>query len=243
MTALTHSEYDTMMTSWSYSRLQIFEQCKLRAKIQYIDKVPEPERPLPAGKTEHANDRGTRIHTGAELFVKGGVELLPELEAFRTEFEALRTMHAKGKVSLEGEWCMNPEWEPTAWSSRDAWLRLKLDAMVTMSPSHAIVIDYKTGRKHGNEIKHAEQGQLYQLTTFLRYPELQTIDVEFWYTDQDEITHMTYTRSQGMRFFNNYNKRGQIITSTNEFPANPNMFSCKWCPYGPRGTGHCTQGV
>ena len=56
--------------AWSYSRLVDFEQCKLRAKLKYIDRIPEPARPLPPGKTEHANDRGTRIHDAGERFVQ-----------------------------------------------------------------------------------------------------------------------------------------------------------------------------
>ena len=61
------------LKTWSYSRLGVFEQCKFRAKLQYVDKIPEPARPLPEGKTEHANDRGTRVHEEAEIFVRGGV--------------------------------------------------------------------------------------------------------------------------------------------------------------------------
>ena len=76
--------------AWSYSRLVDFEQCKLRAKLKYIDRIPEPARSLPPGKTEHANDRGTRIHDAAERFVRGGVELLPELKSFSTEFHDLQ---------------------------------------------------------------------------------------------------------------------------------------------------------
>ena len=229
--------------AWSYSRLVDFEQCKLRAKLKYIDRIPEPARPLSPGKTELANDRGTRIHDAAERFVRGGVELIPELKSFSTEFHDLRDKYKHGMVSLEGEWAINKDWEPVAWGDRDAWARIKLDAFVRLSPTHAVVIDYKTGKKFGNEIKHAEQTQLYQLAAFLRYPELQTIDVELWYTDQDDLTHMKYTRSQGMRFFQNFNQRGIAMTSAEEFPPSPNVFACKWCPYGPRGTGDCDKGV
>lgn len=229
--------------AWSYSRLVDFEQCKLRTKLKYIDRIPEPARPLPPGKTEHANDRGTRIHDAAERFVRGGVELIPELKAFSTEFHDLRNKYEHGMVSLEGEWAINKDWEPVAWGDRDAWARIKLDAFVRLSKTHAVVIDYKTGKKFGNEIKHAEQTQLYQLAAFLRYPELETIDVELWYTDQDDLTHMKYTRSQGMRFFQNFNQRGIAMTSAEEFPPSPNVFACKWCPYGPRGTGDCDKGV
>jgi RecB family exonuclease len=229
--------------TWSYSRLSIYEQCPFRAKLAYIDRIPEPPRPLPPGKTEHANDRGTRIHEAAELYVQGGVELVPELAKFKEEFVKLRQMYSEGKVALEGEWGYTTDWAPTSWTSADVWLRVKLDALVHLSDTHAVVIDYKTGRKFGNEIKHAEQCQLYQLATFMRYPELQNIEVELWYLDQDDITRMSYTRDQGLRFHSGFNIRGCSITQSEEFPAKPNMFNCKWCPYGPKGTGHCNQGV
>lgn len=236
-------ESDMTIKAWSYSRLVDFEQCKLRAKLKHIDRIPEPARPLPPGKTEQPNDRGTRIHTAAEYFVQGGVELLPELRSFKEEFYSLRDLYSQGKVSLEGEWAVDKGWEPVAWRSNEAWARIKLDAFVRMSKTHGVVIDYKTGKKFGNEIKHAEQCQLYQLAAFLRYPELEVVDVELWYTDQDDLTHMRYTREQGLRFFRNFDRRGIAITDATEFPPNPNLFSCRWCPYGPRGTGHCSVGV
>ena len=229
--------------AWSYSRLAVFEQCKLRARLAFVDRIPEPERPLPPGKTEHANDRGTRIHDAAERFIQGGIELIPELKSFSGELHRLRELYKEGKVALEGEWAVDSEWEPTAWRSSDAWARIKLDAFVRLSKTHAVVIDYKTGKKFGNEIKHAEQCQLYQLAAFLRYPELEVIDVELWYTDQDDLTHMRFTRDQGLRFFKNFDDRGHKMTTATEFPPSPNMFSCKWCPYGPRGTGDCEKGV
>lgn len=544
-----------IIPTWSFSRIQDFEQCKHRAKLKYLDKIPEPERPLPPGKTEHANDRGTRIHDAAERFVRGGIELIPELQKFKTEFEKLKALFAAGKVSLEGEWAMDRGWAPVAWKSSDAWLRLKLDAMVMLSKTEAVVIDYKglpldtplptptgwttmgaiqegqqlldregkpctvigkstvktlpcyrivfddtsevicdeehrwtlvdgtvlpitelhagdliptteplqlpeqelvldpyvlgiwladgkhtsgeiskpdefiwgeikrrgfevshdyyegtskcrtstvkglrgklgylgllgdkqipanylrgsfqqrldllrglmdgdgsanhtrkqavinttnkdfaeqikelllslgqrpllspytahgfgkqvqayavsfrprginpfllprkankvlpswgvgeawrrrilriellparqtqcvmvdssdhtflcslnfvpthnTGRRFGNEVKHAEQTQLYQLVTFLRYPELETIHTELWYPDVDELATMTYTRNQGLRFKRSFEQRGDAMTTCIDFPANPNIFSCRWCPY--KGTDHCDKGV
>jgi hypothetical protein len=42
-----------MITSWSHSRIVDFEACKYRAWLKYDQKIPEPERELPEGKTEH----------------------------------------------------------------------------------------------------------------------------------------------------------------------------------------------
>lgn len=231
----------------SHSRLVTFESCKFRAKLAYIDRIPEPERPLPPGKTEHPNDRGTRIHLAAERYVKeGDVEVIKELKFFEPELIRMRELHQEGKVSLEGEWAYNNKWAPVAWMSHDVWMRIKCDAVVFMSPKWGVVVDYKSGKRWGNEVKHAEQMQLYQLGAFIKYPKLEKITVELWYTDQDELHAMEYRRDQGLRFAPGVEKRMMAMTSETEFKPNPNAYSCRWCPYKPvekGGTGHCAVGV
>jgi hypothetical protein len=236
---------DLMLNAWSHSRLTDFEKCPYMEKLKYVDRIPEPPRPLPPGKTEHANDRGSRVHDAAERYVMGGIELIPELKSYQEQFEQLRMRYAEGKVSLEGEWGVDKEWNPVGWKSQQIWGRVKLDAMCLEAPDYARVIDYKTGRKSGNEIKHGDQGQIYQLSTFMRYPDIKRIQVEFWYVDQgvDEMTKVTYTKEQGIRFLKSINTRANKMTNCTEFKPNPNVFSCRWCPYSPRGTGHCPVGV
>lgn len=235
------SQPQTTMRSWSHSKLGDFQKCKQLVFLKHIARIPEPPRPLPEGKTEHANDRGSRVHDNCEGYVRGDHDALtPEAEKyFGPQLDLMRTFYAEGMVSLEGEWGMDKDWNPTEWGT--AWLRLKLDALVMIDPTHAIVIDYKTGRKFGNEVKHAEQLQLYQVVTFLRYPKLEKVTVELWYLDQNETTSQTFTRSQGLRFKENFDRQGKNITSNSVWPANPNVHSCKWCPYNQ--TEHCSVGV
>ena len=242
--------------TWSHSRLGLFDQCKYRTYLKHGLKIPEPQRPLPPGKTEHANDRGSRIHENAELFVRGKAKMGRELAAFAPEFEALHRIYKKApkRVQLEEEWGMNQEWETCDWNAKEVWLRLKLDALVFLSDTEAVVIDVKTGRRQGNEIKHAEQVQLYQLVTFLRYPKLETVHVELWYTDIDDLFTQTYRRDQGLRFQKKFKQRGTALTTyqftgDQKLEANPSIFTCKYCPYGPPSkafperTGHCKRGV
>jgi len=229
------------LKSWSFSSLTEFESCKYRSFLKRVQKIPEPERPLPPGKTEHANDRGSRIHDTAELFVRGKAKFGHEMNSFQQEFMSMQNSFKDGRVSLEGEWGMSSGWEPAEW--KKAWLRLKLDALVFITPTEAVAVDYKTGRKFGNEVKHAEQLQLYQLVTFLRYPQLEKVHTELWYLDQDEITSMTYLRNQGLRFRQKWDMRAEKMTSAVDFPPNPNVWTCKWCMYGPKGSGVCERGV
>lgn len=232
--------------TWSHTRLQKFESCKFAAKLAYIDRIPEPPRALKPGQTELPNDRGTRIHNAAEMFIKGGVELIPELSKFQLEFERAREMFAEGKASTEGDWGYTKDWEPVAWMSSDVWCRIKCDLVCYMSPKWAVVVDYKSGKRFGNEVKHSEQMQLYTIGTLLRFPKLEKVTTELWYVDQNELASITYNREQGLRLIPRFEGRANLMTACEEFTPNPSVFSCRWCPYKPEslgGTGHCSVGI
>ena len=230
------------IVSWSHSKLGDFERCRFACKLKHLDRIPEPERPLPPGKTEHANDRGSRIHDNCELYVAGLTDdLAPEAELyFGPEIDLLRVLHEQGHVLLEGEWGMDRNWEVAEWKS--AWLRLKLDVAVLLD-DEAVVIDYKTGKKFGNEVKHAEQLQLYAVVTALRYPHVKRITSELWYLDQNEVSRMSMTRDQALRFRAGFHKRGLALTTCTDWKPNPSRFVCKWCQYGPWNGGQCEVGV
>ena len=267
-----------MLDSWSHSKLVEFEKCKYRTFLLHVKRVPEPPRELRPGQTEHANDRGSRIHDEAEQFVRGKRPALShELQCFEAEFLRLRYLFTKGIVSLEGQWGFDEEWQPMPWKGewreyhplgsetvsykkvdelpewgrksdrlwfnnrgwywKPCWHRSKLDALVFPSEYQAIVIDYKTGKKFGNEVKHGEQVQLYTVDTFERYPKVEEVTTELWYPDQNEITTQTFSRRQALRWKASFKSRGVAITSCTEWPANPNIFTCRYCDYG--STGDC----
>lgn len=223
--------------SWSFSKAQDFQRCKLAYKIKHIDKVPEPERPLPKGKTEHSNDRGSRIHDNIETYIRGEHDALCE-EAdkhFGIHIDLLRVLYQDGMVEMEGEWAFSEDWEVAEWKA--GYLRMKLDVLVKVSPTQAIVGDWKSGRHFGNEVVHANQLNLYAVATFLRHPELEEISVADYYIDHGKTTERVFTREQALRYRRTFDKQGKDITSCTSFPANPNKFSCQWCPWGE--TGHC----
>lgn len=228
--------------SCSPSRLVDYESCPLKAKLKFIDKIPEPERPLPPGKTEHANDRGTRIHEECEAFVNNTGPFPIEARRFKDELERLQKLFKDGKVSMEGEWGFDRDWCVVEWVR--AWLRMKLDALVFITPKHALIVDNKTGASFGNQIKHGEQTQLYALATCLKYPAIEFVTTELWYLDQDELVRNEFSRDQALRFYKPFDKRLKAMTDATVFPTRPNPISCKFCPYHPvRGTGDCKEGV
>lgn len=219
----------------SITSIHNFRKCKLFYKLKHLDYVPE-------GKKSDAAERGTFLHGEAEHFVMGTKALHPELNSFNYELHVLRGLYAEGRASLEGDWGYTNDMIATPWKQR--YVGMKLDAIAfSEDKTYAVIIDYKTGRKHGNEIKHGEQLQFYAVGAFNRYHELEELTAELYYIDQDDITKVRFTRPQAMRFMPRWQKEMATIDATKEFPASPNIISCKWCPYGPDGTGHCGKGL
>ena len=182
----------------------------------------------------------------AENWVLGQGKTLPsELIMFSDEFSALRREYKAGNVSLEGEWGFDQDWNPAPYKT--AWLRMKADAVAFQNNgTKAIVIDYKTGKKWGNEIKHGEQVQLYACAVAIRQPEVKELEVELWYLDKDELTPVSYTREQALAFIKPFDKRAANIDralKSGKFEPNPNVFSCQYCPYGPNKGQQCEHGV
>jgi CRISPR/Cas system-associated exonuclease Cas4 (RecB family) len=249
----TISRTTTPIKATSYSRFKKFRTCQKQAFLAYVLRKPESERPkLPEGK-EYPNDRGSRVHYELEAFVNAGGKFSREALAFSEEIHHLRALKQNypQRVITEEVWCFDRNWRQVLKDDfKQIWLRVILDVIVFISEKEAIVIDYKSGQRMGNEIDHARQVQLYQLVAFLLFPNLKIVHTELWYLDQDEIASMTFTRLQGRRFFEGFDDGFKEMTNTLIFKSNPNSFSCRFCPYktgtiskkqGTEGTGDCDE--
>jgi len=229
----------SIISAWSYSTWSMFQKCNHRIYLDKVAKAPKP--PIEdTEEREHPLNRGTRVHDAAELFVTDNVELIKELKDFDKELNHLKELYKLGMVEVEQPWAFTSDWGVTNWSSKDAWVRAKLDALVKYNENSCVVIDYKTGKKWGNEVSHNLQGQIYAIMTFLKYPEIEDATVEFWYTDQNDITSKAYTRTQAMKFLPAWTSRGMSVTTEAKFNPNPSAIACKWCPFGANvGSGVC----
>lgn len=219
-----------------------YERCPFKYRLKYIDKIPEPDNPF--------SGRGIELHQAHEDYITGKREdLHPELAAFSPEINSLRQRYVGGTVLIEDEWAFDNKWQPSDWRDyKQTWVRIKLDAFVLLSPTVAIVIDGKTGKKYGNEIKHAEQGQLYSGATFLKKPDLEKVIVEFHYWDakkpEDRITTVEYQPRFAVKAIVSFEKRARTMLNATTFPPRPNIFNCGYCSYGRKnGNGHCKASV
>lgn len=224
------------LKSWSYSALKVFEQCPYRSYIAKVKKIQEESGP--------AAERGTMIHQQAEDYVNGTLGEFPDtLIKFKAEFEELREGFANAEVELEGEWGFDLNWNPVGWMEKATWARIKLDALVHQDETCVRVIDYKTGKKFGNEIGHSQQALLYAIATFLRYPDVQFAQTELWYLDLGETTIKSFTRDQAMQFMPTWHKRAVEMTTCDDFSPTPSKDACRWCSYRKGEHPECTWGV
>jgi hypothetical protein len=226
------------MKSWSFSRYETHAKCPLRAKLQYDDRVPLPANPH--------GDRGTKLHDNAQTWVKGESEDLdPALSSFQEELAALRPLYVAGKVRIEDEWGWAERFASKA-TWKEAWVRMKLDFYVSLSEEAALVVDLKSGKKSGNEIKHTEQGELYAIGAYLDSDcTLKEIFVEFWYADQNDTMKTRYTEERILALLPRWVDRGLKVTS-GHYPARANIYSCKFCPFRlveDGGNGVCAHAV
>ncbi len=231
---------------WSITKLHEFEKCPLAAHLRYDRKIPEPERELEEGK-EHPLDRGLRVHKSAEDYVKGDSPEFPQefTKGFKQELQLAKTLFNEGKAEVEGEWAFDANWKPTGWFDSNVWGRVKVDLFINPGEGTGLTVDYKTGKRRWNEVKHGDQMQLYQLLTFLFKPELENVVTELWYVDLGEterVKQMKFTRKQGTQFQERFTERALALTTATEFEPKPSKQACKFCPYGEWGTGHCKVG-
>lgn len=227
------------INAWSYSRLKKFEACRYQAFLAYVEKIPDPSGP--------AALRGSAIHKDAELFIKSELDTIPPtLTKIEKDLLRFRDLHKRGLGTCEENWAFTINWEPTGWFADNAWARVKVDFEARELPHQAEIVDFKTGKKWGNEVAHAQQGQQYEIATFLKYPDVQICKTRFLYTDQpapNNITERITNRETALRILPALHSRALALTECTEFPPNPNKFNCKWCPYKPSKSGHCKVGV
>lgn len=236
----------------SVTRMHKCEQCPRMLALAAIGKVPEPEREGPDPR-----ERGSELHNHIENFIVGKDATLNEAVVyFRDDpIEKLKERYAAAPetVEVENMWRFDRSWKPVADNDWDnTWLFVKLDVLVKLSSEPgapfdvAVPIDWKSGKKYGNEIKHGDQLITYNLATLARYDSVVEGTGELFYIDKNESISNDFTRAGLSPLYRAYTKRLSAVTDREIFEPTPSKHHCRWCPYktgelrrGEHGSGHC----
>lgn len=197
---------------WSLSALGMYEDCAFKYKCVKLDKLPS--------KPGRALVYGIKVHKEMEEYLKGNIQGIPRgLTKLSKELINLKKADAvpEEKFVLKNDWA--PVTAKNKWNHKDAWLRGMIDARVDN-----LVIDLKTGRKYD---KYEDQANLYSIAAMKTYPEMDHIDVEFWYSKTGEFQHYEYDRLDMPDRIKQWNERvGKLFVETKWEPR-----ANQWCSY------------
>lgn len=205
---------------WSYSRWKVFNDCRARYEFQFLQKLEQPG-------SIHL-ERGTFVHKLAEDFLddKKQAKVPKELKEFADELKAIRKAGATAEQTL----AFTKSWQETTFDDWvGCWLRIKIDAYLEVDDEGtATVIDFKTGKPWKDT---AEQSELYAVGVFQRFPDVQAVDAEFWYTDSGEVVPYFYSRKDFKKLKQKWQARAQEMLAAKQFPFNKDAYKCKFCPF------------
>lgn len=229
------------LTAWSISRLLDYEACPHRVYLRHIVKSPTPD--LPA---DNPMIRGRRIHTEVEHYISGTTDEFPSSgKKMKETLDYCKDSFTHGYATVEERWGFTDEWAITGWFDSNIWLRMATDCTVQADPAIAEIYDWKTGKSFGNEVKYMQQMQLYAVGAFMRFPEVEYVDVTLGFLDDGKQRMKNFERNKKIpELIAKFTERAMRMINCIDWRPKPNTMNCKYCPFGPAtGTGSCVHGV
>lgn len=217
-----------MIKAWSYSRKQVYDTCPFLAKCKFIDKLDEPKAPAMA--------RGIAIHKEAEDYLLKRVRALPKsLKKLDKEFRLLR----QHNPFVEEQLAFDEDWNPVDWFHKRTWLRVKQDACEEVDYGKFRTIDVKTGNPRG---EYEEQLELYGLSVFLTFEDVEEVKTQMWFVDTGEIiTGPTVTAKDVPKLQKKFKQATKRMLNDTRFDPTPS-YKCKWCHFRKSNGGPCKHG-
>lgn len=228
------------ITSWSFSRYNVYKLCPYKAKLMFIEKRKEPPN--------EAMARGDAIHKLAEKYIKGEIlRCPPELKLFKDEFTKLRKLF-KSKLQamvVEDSWNFREDWSETVWNDWvGCWLRIKLDCAHQENADELDLTDWKTGkfRAEKNE-EYVEQLELYALTALVMKPHIKRVYPRLCYLDlgityPEKRGDLVFTQEDVPRLKKLWLARTKKMLTDKKFAPRPNNL-CSYCFFSAKNKGPC----
>ena len=235
----------TTITSWSWSRLSVYEACPAKAKYKFIDKLPEPPSP--------AMERGDDIHKKADAYITGRLDSLPvELKGYKKDFTRWREAHRAWAaeepdallVETEQTWAYTSSWGLTRYNDwTGCWLRIKTDLTIQVDDYDLEIIDFKTGKNRPEQVsEYRQQLKLYDVGALVRFnePRLRVRSrLVFLDIPSCEVEGDTVTVADVDRLKREWEQRADRMTADKKFMPTPSDSACRWCSFSRSKGGPC----
>ena len=212
----------TRPTRTSFSALTTFEACPLSYELHYMGGHRSEAGP--------AAQRGTRLHTACERFIKGEIELQQlSIDFFKIKAQ-LHIMKECG-AKAEEVWLVSDDpWGMQDVEDGNTRFMAIVDLHYVIGPT-LFVRDLKTGRRYP---EHDDQLQAYALAGLMKYPEVENVDVGALYLE-GPAPSTVYPRAMLPHLQAFWKGRWELLFQAEEFPATPSQDACRYCKYPQMG--------
>lgn len=244
----------SLVTSWSYTALNTFENCPHRYRLEKVLKV------LPFEESEAMRD-GNVQHKHLEDRVVEGRKLPVHLEMMEPLFSKLEKNVMSGAMSdlqAEVELVLDSNLKPVApygqrtpkpFFMKNAWLRAKLDLnAISGDGTRAWVWDYKFGKFRPDN----DQLELFAGIVFKYLPQVDRVDTGFIYPRLNKTKNVVFfrdgcdsgdekisTKSESAIWAGWLGRvqRVEDAMQNDKWPCRPSGL-CGWCPATPKQCPH-----
>jgi CRISPR/Cas system-associated exonuclease Cas4 (RecB family) len=212
---------------YSYSRISTYQQCPLKFKFKYVDKVKVPfvySEALIKGGTlhhilEHHPEKSTHKHqekyqSVADEFINSDVG------------KDLLSRESKRELDIG----LTKDLEPCEYSSKEAMFRGSVDYF-TMKDDYLWIVDWKSGKEKDLKWQSFDQNMWYALYFFIMYGKLDKIKITYQYiehnnADNSVIMERQYLLNYKTSLIDNINK----IENDTEFKLKESAL-CPYCDF------------
>jgi len=131
---------------------------------------------------------------------------------------------------LEEDFAFNPKLKIVDFKDKSAWFRGSADLYNIKLPQ-PLIVDYKTGKdKSGDEDFGEEQGMVYAIYLFIKYPNLFSIKAIFIFIEHSTKKEIYYTRDKLAIYMRLLYDKTIYIERTNNFKADVTAL-CDYCDF------------
>ena len=210
---------------YSFSKLSTYQQCPLRFKFKYIDKIPE-------GKfDDSALVKGSNVHSILENYseVQQQNSIVEKFLKCDIAQKYLPAILGTSKSVKEFNIGLDTKLNPSKYSDKSTIFRGKVDLMTVIDKTLNI-IDYKTGKYKEEKYQSYDQLMFYAIYYFIRYHKIDKIRISYVYLEAQLENEMILERKYLSSYIDRLIKTINSVETDTQFIKNKSIL-CNWCPY------------
>ena len=208
--------------AWSFSALQMFENCPRKYWAVKIGKQVNDENQY--------NMQGDDEHQSIQHYAAKGIPMPATLAPMKVLIDKLNAI--PGEKYVEQKLSLTAEFLPCKWNDWDnVWVRGAGDYIKVRAPN-AYYFDWKSGKKKSADDTE-DQAELTSALIMAHHPAVNAVTTGILFYRHNHLNPHITRREDLPRIWNGYIARVKALETaklTDNWPATPNPL-CGWCPY------------